>query len=188
MIGALTSIPGWQVYVWIIAISLPSAIHVAAARPGDRSRRSEVILLYVLGVSGAIGMFNVVTHTVFGSDVAASIGWPAGNPFQTEVGFANLAIGIVCFASFWRYDFWLPAIIAKSVFMWGAGATHVFDIVATGNLASNNAGPILVWDFLLPVVMITLYILARPARDHVAVSPTLYWSTRWRLDADHRVS
>ena len=54
----------------------------------------------------------------------------------------------------------------------------------TGNLASNNAGPILAWDFLLPVVMITLYILARPARDRVAdhVLPA-YWSTRWRLDA-----
>ena len=65
--------------------------------------------MYVLGVSGAIGMFNVVMHTVFANDVAASIGWPAGNPFQTEVGFANLAIGIVGFACFWRYDFWLPA-------------------------------------------------------------------------------
>ena len=58
--------------------------------------------MYVLGVSGAIGMFNVVAHTVFARDVAASIGWPAGNPFQTEVGFANMAIGIVGFACFWR--------------------------------------------------------------------------------------
>ena len=184
MVNALTSIPGWQVYVWILAISVPAAIHVRAARPRDRSRRSEIVLMYVLGVSGAIGMFNVVMHTVFADDVAASIGWPADNPFQTEVGFANLAIGIVGFACFWRYDFWLPAVVAKSVFAWGAGLTHVLDIVRTENLASNNAGPILVWDFLLPVVMITLYILARPARDHVAITPPLYWSTRWRLDTE----
>ena len=126
-------IPGWQVYMWILAISLPAAIHLRAVRYRDRSRRSEVVLMYVLGVSGAIGMFNVVAHTVFASDVAASIGWPAGNPFQTEVGFANLAIGIVGFACFWRYDFWLPAALAKSVFAWGAGLTHVLDIVRTGN-------------------------------------------------------
>ncbi len=116
MIDTLTSIAGWQVYVWILAITLPAAVHLRAARRRDRSGRSEVLLLYVLGVSGAIGMFNVVTHTVFASDVAASIGWPTDNPFQTEVGFANFAIGIVGFACFWRYDFWLPAAIAKTVF------------------------------------------------------------------------
>jgi hypothetical protein len=144
--------------------------------------------MYVLSVSGAIGMFNVAMHTVFASDVAASIGWPPGNPFQTEVGFANLAIGIVGFACFWRYDFWLPAIAAKSVFAWGAGLTHVQDIVETGNLASNNTGPILAWDFLLPVVIITLYLLARPARERVSITPVRYWSTRWRLEAGDGVS
>ena len=138
--------------------------------------------MYVLGVSGAIGMFNVITHTFFADSVAASIGWPTGNPFQTEVGFANLAIGVVGFACFWRYDFWLPAVIAKSVFAWGAGLTHVLDIVAAGNLASNNAGPILAWDFFLPAVMVALYVLARPARNRVVIDPALYWSTRWRLD------
>ncbi len=139
--------------------------------------------MYVLGVSGAIGMFNVVMHTAFADEVAASIGWQAGSPFQMEVGFANLAIGIVGFACFWRYDFWLPAIVAKSIFIWGAGLTHVVDIAAAGNFSSNNAGPILAWDFLLPVVMITLYILARPARDRVAIAPAQFWSTQWRLEA-----
>jgi hypothetical protein len=181
MTDALTSIPGWQVYVWTLAIGLPAGIHLRAAGYGDRPRRSEIILMYVLGVSGAIGMFNFVTHTMFAGDVATSIGWPAGNPFQTEVGFANFAIGIVGFACFWRYDFWLPAVIAKAVFAWGAGLTHVLDIVGTGNLASNNAGPILAWDFLLPMVMVALYMLARPARDRVAITPALFWSTRWRL-------
>ncbi len=184
MITNLTSIPGWQVYMWILAISVPAAIHLRAAGHHDRSRRYEIVLMYVLGVSGAIGMFNVVMHTVFANSVAASIGWPAGNPFQTEVAFANLAIGIVGFACFWRYDFWLSAAVAKSVFAWGAGLTHVLDMAETGNAAPNNVGPILVWDFLLPVVIIALVILTRPARARVAITPALYWSTRWRLDAD----
>ena len=89
-----------------------------------------------------------------------------------------MSIGIVGFACFWRYDFWLPAIVAKSAFAWGAGLTHVFDIVRTGNLGSNNAGPILIWDFLLPVVMVALYVLARPARERVVITPAMYWSTR----------
>ena len=184
MITNLTSIPGWQVYMWILAISVPAAIHLRSARHHDRSRRYEIVLMYVLGVSGAIGMFNVVMHTVFANSVAASIGWPAGNPFQTEVAFANLAIGIVGFACFWRYDFWLPAAVAKSVFAWGAGLTHVLDMAETGNVAPNNVGPILVWDFLLPVVIIALFILSptgtRSCRDHAC--PLLV--DTWRLDAD----
>ena len=181
MTDGLTSIPGWQVYMWILAIGIPAAIHLRMAGRRDRAGRSEIVLMYVLGVSGAIGMFNVLLHTVFADDVAASIGWPAGSPFQTEVAFANLAIGILGFACFWRYDFWLPALIAKSVFAWGAGLTHVLDILGRGNLASNNAGPILAWDFLLPVVMIGLFVLARPARDGLVITPAWYWSTRWRL-------
>jgi hypothetical protein len=183
LIPNLTAIPGWQVYVWILAISVPAAIHVRSARHNDRPARYEIVLMYVLGVSGAIGMFNVVVHTVFASSIAESIGWPAGNPFQTEVAFANLAIGTVGFACFWRYDFWLSAAVAKSIFAWGAGLTHVLDMAETGNLAPNNIGPILVWDFLLPVAIIALFILTRPARARVAIAPALYWSTRWRLGA-----
>ena len=184
MIDTLTSIPGWQVYVWVLAISVPAVINVRHAGRRDRSGRAEIVLMYVLGVSGAIGMSNVLLHTVLADDVAATIGWPQGNPFQMEVGFANLAIGMIGFACFWRYDFWLPAIVAKSVFAWGAGVTHVLDIVRTGNLSSNNAGPILVWDFLLPVVAFSLYIVARAARERTATSPALDWSARWRLDAE----
>ncbi len=182
MTANLTSIPGWQVYMWILAISIPAAVHVRAARHLDRSSRLEIVLMYVLGVSGAIGMINVVMHTVFARSVAESIGWPAGNPFQTEVAFANLAIGAIGFTCFWRYDFWLPAAVAKSIFAWGAGLTHVLDMAETGNLAPNNVGPILVWDFLLPVAIITLFVLTRPARNRVPVTPALHWSTRWRLD------
>jgi len=32
--------------------------------------------------------------------------------------------------------------------------------------------------------MMTLYFLARPARDRLTITPALYWSTRSRLDAD----
>jgi hypothetical protein len=61
--------------------------------------------------------------------------------------------------------------IAKSTFALGGGVTHVVDIVGAGNLASNNTGPILAWDFFLPIVMIGLYVLSRPARDRAVVTP-----------------
>jgi hypothetical protein len=181
--SALTSIPGWQVYVWTVAILVPAGIHLAVTRNRDTSHMAEAVLMYALGVSGAIGMFNAVVHTAFADAVAMSIGWPVGSPFQTEVAFANLALGIIGFLCFWRYDFWLPVVIGKSVFLFGAGVTHVLDMLRTGNVASNNAGPILVWDFVLPLALMSLYVLARSARDRVSVTPGRHASTRWRLEA-----
>ena len=62
----------------------------------SRERKLEVFLLYLLGVgvagSGIGGFFG---HMFISDSVAESIGWPTGSPFQLEVGFANLAIGIL---------------------------------------------------------------------------------------------
>jgi hypothetical protein len=65
-------------------------------RSRSRERRLEVFLLYLFGVgvagSGIGGFFG---HVFISDSVAESIGWPTGNPFQLEVGFANLAVGIL---------------------------------------------------------------------------------------------
>ena len=60
-------------------------------------------------------------------------------------------------ATFWRRDFWLPYLVASTMFAWGAGLTHVLDLVQAGNGAPNNAGPILYADVLLPLARIILY-------------------------------
>ena len=147
-----------HVYIGLIAILLATAIDLAASR--DRSRHTvvELLLRYSMGISGFRGIFGAfVMHTFFADEVAASIGWAAGSPFQTEVAFANLAIGVVGAATFWRRDFWLPYLVASTIFAWGAGFTHVLDLVQAGNRAPNNAGPILYADFLLPLARIILY-------------------------------
>ena len=62
----------------------------------SRERKIETFLLYLFGIgvagSGIGGFFG---HFFISDSVAESIGWPTGNPFQLEVGFANLAIGIL---------------------------------------------------------------------------------------------
>src|SRR5215207_6591762 len=62
----------------------------------SRERKIETFLLYLFGIGvagGGIGGF--FGHFFISDSVAESIGWPTGNPFQLEVGFANLAIGIL---------------------------------------------------------------------------------------------
>jgi hypothetical protein len=62
----------------------------------SRERRLEIFLLYLFGFgvagSGIGGSFG---HFFLSDSVAESTGWPTGSPFQLEVGFANLAVGIL---------------------------------------------------------------------------------------------
>ena len=50
--------------------------------------------------------------------------------------------------------------IAAACFLIGAGIGHIRDIVAQGNLAPGNAGPIMVTDFLTPITVLVLLVLA----------------------------
>src|SRR5215212_8396061 len=105
-----------------------------------RERRLEIFLLYLFGVgvagSGIGGFFG---HFFISDSVAESIGWPTGNPFQLEVGFANLAVGILGIVAMGRRDGFREAtVIAVTVFGVGATAVHVMDLIESGNLAPGN--------------------------------------------------
>jgi hypothetical protein len=127
-----------------------------------RAQRLEVFMLYVLavGVAGsAIGGF--FAHVFLADEVADSIGWPAGSPFQLEVAFANLAIGILAVLAMNRRDGFRDAtVIAVTIFAGGATITHVTDIVETGNLAAGNT-VVNVANVLRPAVLIWLLLAIR---------------------------
>lgn len=78
-----------------------------------------------------------------------------------ELGFASIGIGLVGFLSFWNRSYWLPFILIKTFFGWGAGFTHILHAVQHNNFSPNNVGVILYWDFLFPAFMIAIYILNR---------------------------
>ena len=82
---------------------------------------------------------RVLAHAFLADEVADSIGWPAGSPFQLEVAFANLALGILGVLAMNRRDGFRDAtVIAVTIFAGGATITHFTDIVETGNLAAGN--------------------------------------------------
>lgn len=39
-------------------------------------------------------------------------------------------------------------------FLWSAAATHIADMIRTGNFSINNAGPIFWWDILTPLTLL----------------------------------
>ena len=109
-------------------------------RVGQRAQRLEVFMLYMLavGVAGS-GIGGFFAHAFLADEVADSIGWPAGSPFQLEVAFANLALGILGILAMNRRDGFRDAtVIAVAIFAGGATITHAIDIVETGNLAAGN--------------------------------------------------
>ncbi|NLV28203.1 MAG: hypothetical protein GXY48_13760 [Methanomicrobiales archaeon] len=138
------------------------------------SRRIEILLSWIfLVIVGLGGIWAFIGHTMFADNVAASIGWPSGNPFQQEVALANLAIGILGILSFRiTGSFRVATIIAYSIFMFGAGIGHIWQIRTTGNMAVNNAGPILWMDLLVPLVLIILYLLGQHLK-HKEAHPSL---------------
>ena len=159
----LTDISGYHLLLVLAGVAVFSGAHLLSARPTRREDVARVVLMYAVGIIGFHGFINFVAHTAFADEVAASIGWAAGSPFQTEVAGANLGIGLIGFLGFWRRSFWLPFIFAKTGFMWTAGVAHIIDIVENGNLAINNAGPMLWWDLAMPVALMILYRIQAPS-------------------------
>ena len=118
--------------------------------------------MVTFGIGGFASITAFVMHFFFSDMVASSIGWPLGSPFQKEVAGANLAVGLLGFLGFWRRDFWLPYVIAKTAFLWIAGITHVVDLLQHQNLAPGNAGLTLYMDFIWPLVyMLLLWLTTR---------------------------
>ena len=157
------SVAAVRVLVFGVLPLVLAAAHVRLdGRVRDRAQRLEVFLLYVLavGVAGsAIGGF--FAHAFLADEVAESIGWPAGNPFQREVAFANLALGTLAVLAMDRRDGFRDAtVIAETIFAGGATITHVIDIVETGNLAAGNTVQN-VANVLRPGVLIWLLVAIR---------------------------
>jgi hypothetical protein len=149
------------ILLWVAALACAGVAIWREPRPILRGfvidRLLRYLFLFPLGVQG---LWAFVGHVVFAEQAAASIGWP-DTPFQYEVGVANLGLGLASiYAAFRGFEARLAVAIAAAGFLIGAGIIHIVDIMGKGNLAPGNAGPILVTDFLTPVVILVLLALA----------------------------
>jgi hypothetical protein len=135
------------------------AVHVYLDKqPRTKERVVEIFLLWLLVITvGLASVSAFIGHTVFADATAASIGWPAGNPFQSEVAVANLAVGILGILCYWmRGNFWVATAIGFCVWWLGDAVVHIRSIVVEANYAPNNAGVTFYLDILVPVILIAL--------------------------------
>jgi hypothetical protein len=153
-----------QFYGVLVITLIVAAVHLLRDRQPRTGRRiAEILLLWFLVIFvGVGGVFGFIGHTVYADIAAASIGWPAGNPFQTEVGIANLAIGVLGILCYWfRSEFWIATVIGNSVWQLGDAVGHIRQIIVADNWSPNNAGAALYADIAIPVVLIALLVIAR---------------------------
>ncbi len=138
------------------------------------------LLLFALGVAGA-GIANFLAHFFLSDIVAESIGWEAGSPFQLEVAFANLALGVLGMVATSRRDGFREAtVIAATVFAFGATVVHLVDIVATGNLAPGNTIQN-VANLLRPALLIGFLAASRRAEASPQSEAGTADFDRWRM-------
>jgi hypothetical protein len=156
-------------FAWIIlAIGLvfPTVHILLISKDRSPGNLGRIFLSYLLPISvGLGGLVGFIGHTMRADEVARSIGWPTGNPFQFEVAMTNLAfgvLGLLCIR--FRNGFWTATIIGYGIFLEGAAYVHIHEILEAGNWSINNAGPILVADVLFPLFLLFLLGLSKYGR------------------------
>src|SRR6058998_772220 len=106
-------------------------------------------LLFTIGISNLV---NFVSHVVFGDFSAEFIGWPQ-SPFQAEVGFASLGVGIAGVIAFKAsLPFRFATLIPPSAFAWGAAAGHIYQMIVAQNFSPGNVGVVLPMGIVIPIV------------------------------------
>jgi hypothetical protein len=169
-----------RIFTYSLLPLLLAAGHIALDRQSQSpARRIELAIMYLLAISvGANGLSGAFGHLFLSDMIAEAVGWPSGSPFQLEMGFANLLVGVLGLMAISRRDgLRTAAILATTIIGVGATSVHLWDIAATGNLAPGNTIQNL-GNLLDPALLIALTWLARRTTDPDAESPAFL---RWQL-------
>ena len=80
------------------------------------------------------------------------IGW-AQSPFQAEVGFASLGVGIAGVIAFKAsLPFRFATLIPPWAFSLGAAGGHFYQMIVAHNFSPGNAGLVLPIDIIMPFI------------------------------------
>jgi len=123
---------------------------------------------YVFWAIGVAQVINFVMHSVFGDHAAKTIGW-AQSPFQLELAFTSLGVGVMAFILYSRRGQLrgkAALVIATAIFAYGAEAGHVYQMMVNGDDAVNNTGLLLAMDLVTPTVGLCLVIWHTVTRRH----------------------
>jgi len=163
-------------FLFFAAIALiGAAIHLHRDKqPRSAARTLEIFLVWWMVVAvGVAAIFGSMFHLFDGPSTAREIGYTNGDGgFQTEVGFADLAIGVLGVLC-WRFrdGFLLAAVTAVSIAYLGDAYGHLHQEAIHDNHDPDNTGLLLWSDFITPLVAIGLYAAWQRSRRVLAAPP-----------------
>ena len=150
---AVLALPLTLLVAWIAALV---GLTPPGATDGDAFEQTAMRWMMTMP-AGYIFIFSGIAHTVFAHKMSAAIGWRT-NGFQYELGFVSLGLGIAgVVAAFLGRDAWIALTIAMTVFLLGAAAIHVKEMIADRNFSPGNTW-VLIYDVGLPASLIGLLI------------------------------
>src|SRR5579863_2255147 len=132
-------------------VMLLLSVLIAFAKSGNFfNRLCWAVLFFAVGFSGIWGF---IFHVLYPNITSAYIGWQT-NPFEYEVGIANLAMGITgIIASFSSAGYKKATATFVIILLFGAAIGHIHQIIVLNNWNPGNAGSILWTDILIPLVL-----------------------------------
>lgn len=124
-------------------IAFFAALLIAALRRTPADFRERLLLWMLLLAVGIDGIWAGVFHIFFPEVASASIGWRT-NPFEREIGIADLALGITAIVACWRpFAFKAAVILYAVIFYIGVSIGHILEAISAHNFAANNFGVLL---------------------------------------------
>jgi hypothetical protein len=161
---------GFFIFIWITLV-VGFVLHVLLDRKPNRRTSRRVVelgLLWVLAGGGAWAIFGGFGHVGPNStEIAEEIGYEPSF-FQWEVGFADIAIGVLGLMCIWlRGSFMTAAVVALVILFGGDAIGHIMQWVAHDNTDPDNiwALPSDVLQSVLAAVLLVAY--RRMSREHV---------------------
>lgn len=160
----------FQVIFTLIAV-VSASVHLAfsAKRRSNGAAIAGTYLLYLLFFYvGLMGVLTAYAHVFRPIQTSASIGWST-SPYEYEVGIADLTVGVLgvlCLK--YRGDFWLATAIANAVWLLGDAVGHIRQMTLNNDHAANNSGIFLIFEFIVPLVILALTLYHRRREDKAA--------------------
>jgi len=149
-------------FFWLLGIII--GITTIFINPSLRTAQSiaYTLLFYQMTVTVTLSGLTCFVGHVFKSDViAVKNGWPKGNLFQKELGFAQSGWAIAGILSIWYKDpMWISVIVIFCPMFFGAAIIHILDRIKNGNFKHGNPAIIFI-DLIIPSSLIVLSVIAK---------------------------